>query len=142
MAESYTADPFITYRYPDGRVVHAQCSSAHRFIFTGAATPHDEKDAETYEAWVDGNGAAGGGDDQEPAGEADATEVVDNDEDGTDEDAGSDTGPAAPELDAMTKPELEALAAARGVEVRRADGKDAAPLKSDYIRALTAPIQT
>lgn len=48
-------------------------------------------------------------------------------------------GPPAtgPNLDALTKDELVALAEERGVEVTRQDGEDAPPLKSDYVRALS-----
>lgn len=50
----------------------------------------------------------------------------------------SSTGLEDLDLDALTKEDLVALAEDRGVEVTRADGKEGAPLKSDYVRALSA----
>lgn len=41
------------------------------------------------------------------------------------------------ELANMTRPELEALADKRGIDVQRQDGEDGRPLKSDYLAALT-----
>ena len=43
--------------------------------------------------------------------------------------------PEAPSLESMTRKQLEDLAAARGVEVERADG-EGLPVKADYLRAL------
>ena len=42
-----------------------------------------------------------------------------------------------PDLSSLTKDELVALAEERDVKVVRADGEEGAPLKSDYLRALT-----
>lgn len=47
----------------------------------------------------------------------------------------ADTTPSV-DLSEKTRGELADLAAERGIEVTRADGKDTAPLKSDYVRAL------
>lgn len=44
--------------------------------------------------------------------------------------------PGSPDLSELTRPQLEAMAEARGVKVVRADGEDGLPLKADYIRAL------
>lgn len=45
--------------------------------------------------------------------------------------------PRARPLDSFTKEELIDTAEDRGVDVVRADGEDGAPLKSDYIAALS-----
>lgn len=44
--------------------------------------------------------------------------------------------PESPDLGGLTKAELVSLAVARGVTVKRADGKDGEPVKADYLRAL------
>lgn len=51
-------DPFITFRYTDGRPVtssevHQQCSAAHRYIEAGIAQPKTQADLETYRGWLD-----------------------------------------------------------------------------------------
>lgn len=60
--------------------------------------------------------------------------------DETPAEAGARTETAAPkdedDLAKRTKDELEAIAKARGIEVKRGDGQDGEPLKDDYLRAL------
>lgn len=41
-----------------------------------------------------------------------------------------------PDLSALSKSQLAALAEARGIEVTREDGEDGVPLKSDFLRVL------
>lgn len=41
------------------------------------------------------------------------------------------------DLSGLTKDQLVAMAERHGVEVTRADGEDGAPLKSDYVAALS-----
>ena len=50
-----------------------------------------------------------------------------------------DGGASAEPIDvgSMTKSELVELAEKRGIEVVRGDGQDGAPVKADYVRALT-----
>lgn len=180
MADAHTADPFISYRYNDGRIVHAQCSSAHRFISAGDAAPLEADDSAAYTAWCKQGGvkapkaakaaakkAAAAGDDGASGSGAGQTSSSNAGADGGDgtgdgekeppaepnegsnggatdgesgdpgDGAGSSPGPVAADLEKMTKPELEKLAAERKVEVTRADGKDLNPLKTDYVRVLS-----